>query len=30
MSTTDPARARPTVRQYTDDRPSVYDDQGTG
>jgi hypothetical protein len=29
MSTTDPARARPAVRQYTSDSP-VYDDEGTG
>jgi hypothetical protein len=30
MSTSDPARARPEVRQYASDRPDVYDDEGTG
>jgi hypothetical protein len=30
MSTTDPARTRPTVRQYQGSAPIAYDDQGTG
>jgi hypothetical protein len=30
MSTSDPARAHPTVRQYSSDSPAVYDDEGTG
>jgi hypothetical protein len=30
MSTTDPGRTRPTVRQYESGTPVAYDDEGTG
>jgi len=30
MSTTDPAQARPTVRQYRTTEPTAYADEGTG
>jgi hypothetical protein len=30
MSTTDPAHARPTVRQYQTAQPAAYSDEGTG
>lgn len=30
MSATDPARARPSVRQYEGGGPATYDDEGTG